>query len=135
MKVYIARGQNNWTASLDRDDAILRLVARTRSFEGVQVVSTTGDWQVSSMDGCVSSDEEIVEETLQLGDLQEIVSYGLGRVDAVLSAMEESTGKNYQVARRSIERAEEFVDNVEDWEAPEWKQVLIGKNPSESSTG
>jgi hypothetical protein len=134
MKVYIARGQNAWTASLDRDDAIIRLVAQTRTFENIQLVSTTGDWSVSSMDGCVESTEDIVQESFALGDAQEMASYGVGRLETVLAALEEVTDENYRFERRELTRVEEHLDEVEDWSAPKWGKVLIGNNPSESST-
>jgi len=66
MKVYIARGPNAWTASLEKGDAVLRVCSwlgpKMMDHDGhinATLISTDGEWNINSIDGNVSSSREI----------------------------------------------------------------------------
>jgi hypothetical protein len=72
MTVYIARGSHVWTASLDPADALVRCARQLRDrkeIEAIKLVRTSGDWSVSSMDGTLTSSEEIIEVEREEGDI------------------------------------------------------------------
>lgn len=72
MKVYIARGGNVWTASLDSADAVVRCARQLRdqkAIDSIKLVTTSGDWSVSSMDGTLTSSEEITEIEMDDGEI------------------------------------------------------------------
>ena len=113
MKIYIARGQNVWAASLDRDDAVLRWVSQARTLEGLSLATTTGHWTINGIDGSIMSDEEITQEALEVGDLLEMASRATSQASRVLQAL-----GSYRDIRDRLGLAEDLIDDLVCTECP-----------------